>query len=74
MAGRKAVDLTGQRFDRLTVIGRAPRKARHAIWACACECGGATNAEGHDLRRGRVVSCGCWSATRFTRHIVPTQV
>ena len=38
------IDLTGQKFGRLTVLYRdlkaeSLRKDRHAIWKCECECG-----------------------------------
>ena len=63
MAGRKAIELTGQRFGRLTVEAREPRPgALHAIWLCVCECGRQCEVESQDLRRGKHVSCGCWAA------------
>lgn len=58
----KLNDLTGQKFGRLTVIGRAPndRKGR-AMWWCECNCGNikAKPVQGYDLISGRVRSCGC---------------
>ena len=38
------VDLKGQTFDRLTVIGRLqrkdyPRKSKSVMWRCLCTCG-----------------------------------
>jgi hypothetical protein len=59
--GRKAIDLTGKTFGRLTVLGRSPRKARHAIWTCDCQCGQRSEVEGQDLRDGVSQSCGCLS-------------
>jgi hypothetical protein len=63
--GRHAIDLTGKRFGRLTVIDRAPTppqaKLRQAHWNCICDCGSATVAGGVHLRKGVVVSCGCRS-------------
>lgn len=65
----KLVDLTGQRFGRLTVVGRAPEndKSRKALWNCACACGRTAMAvRGFDLRMGNTTSCGCYKylATR----------
>lgn len=55
------IDLTGQRFGRLTVIEKAP--ARHgctsAVWRCKCDCGNETVVRGVVLRRGKSNSCGC---------------
>ena len=59
--GRK-IDLTGQRFGRLTVIGFASRdkKYGHAKWLCQCDCGKITDVDSSNLRRGQQ-SCGCLS-------------
>ena len=54
-------DLTGQRFNRLTVIGPSEKRtnARYQYWNCTCDCGAATVTNGSALRHGRVKSCGC---------------
>lgn len=57
----RAVDITGQTFDGLTVIARTsnlPGKAS-AAWLCRCECGGETIATSSQLRKGERKSCGC---------------
>jgi len=37
--GRKVINLTGQKFGRLTVIERAlNNKQGSAMWLCRCEC------------------------------------
>jgi hypothetical protein len=59
---KKQRDLTGQVFNRLTVIGKAPvRGSRRMIsgWLCQCECGNTTTAQTSDLERGDKKSCGC---------------
>lgn len=55
----KKVDLTGQRFGRLTVVSEIGRASRAVLWRCTCECGAETVARGGDLRRGFKQSCGC---------------
>lgn len=64
------VDITGQRFGKLTVIGRKendpndPIKQRRigAWWYCNCDCGTKDFvAKGAYLRAGRVQSCGCYN-------------
>ena len=56
----KKLDLTGQKFNRLTVIkdvGRTKQKA--VLWECQCECGKIKIVCAGDLKRGSVKSCGC---------------
>ena len=58
----KVVDLTGRRFGRLVVVGRAnpPSDKRGcARWRCRCDCGNETDAFGYNLRQGVTASCGC---------------
>ncbi len=56
----KCIDLTGQKFGRLTVISRAGKTKRGAVkWLCKCNCGNETVVIGDDLRKGATRSCGC---------------
>ena len=57
--GRPLIDLAGQTFGRLSVVGRAAPKGRKAQWVCACTCGTVKTVSGSHLRGGRTVSCGC---------------
>lgn len=56
----------GNTYGRLTVIqhaGSIPTnkgKSRLAMWLCSCECGATTVVSGHNLRRGKTTSCGCY--------------
>lgn len=53
-----AVDLTGQRFGRLVVIGHAPRDGRdRPYWLCRCDCGATAEAAVSNLRGGRSWKC-----------------
>lgn len=67
------IDLTGQRFGRLTVI-RSEGKNIHGsyMWLCECDCGNMKVLNSGELRRGNVKSCGCLSRElareRFTKH------
>lgn len=56
----RVIDLTGQQFGQLTVIGRGPstRINGFATWACKCDCGKFTVVSGIDLRAGHTQSCG----------------
>lgn len=59
----KLIHLLGKRFGRLLVVGGPHREDRksHYKWLCQCDCGKTKLLVGHDLRRGHVVSCGCFS-------------
>lgn len=55
------IDLTGQRFGKLTVLERDyqhPDKKR-AYWKCQCDCGNIITTRGESLRTGHTTSCGC---------------
>lgn len=64
----KLIDLTGQKFGKLTVIGIGERRpvGRRGVmkqyWVCQCECGANKEICGDNLRSGVSQSCGC--ATR----------
>jgi hypothetical protein len=55
------VDITGQRFGRLTVVAEHgwDRGQRMLYWRCLCDCGGETIASHKNLRSGNTKSCGC---------------
>ena len=61
------IDLTGKRFGRLTVIGRADDYSvkseysfdRKITWRCLCDCGVECVVIGANLKRGATRSCGC---------------
>jgi hypothetical protein len=59
----KFVDLTGQKFGRLTVIKRAENnKWRDSQWLCKCDCNGENSEKiitGRSLKNGYTQSCGC---------------
>lgn len=56
----KFIDLTGQRFGRLTVVKRvANTKQNTAQWLCLCDCGSKSIVPSSSLVRGLTKSCGC---------------
>lgn len=53
-------DLTGMRFNRLTVIRQAEKsKSGETRWVCRCDCGNETIVQSNNLKSGLVKSCGC---------------
>ena len=60
----KFIDLTGQRFGRLTVLyqteDRIQSSGRHrTAWHCICDCGNEVDVISASLRSGATQSCGC---------------
>lgn len=58
------IDLTGQKFNRLTVLKRADDyispKGQHKLqWLCKCDCGNEIIVQGNSLKNGVTKSCGC---------------
>lgn len=54
------IDLTGKRFNNLTVIERAEStKNGRTRWLCKCDCGNETVVSSANLKTGAVKSCGC---------------
>jgi hypothetical protein len=56
------IDLTGKKFNRLTVLRRADHnKGTDPVWVCRCDCEQEREVEvrGSVLRDGRTQSCGC---------------
>lgn len=59
------VNLTGQRFGRLVVVGKStpyisPGGCKKSRWDCMCICGEKTIAMTADLLSGHTSSCGCY--------------
>lgn len=58
---RKLIDLTGKRFERLTVLHRAEMEDNGIPrWVCRCDCGNVFTVFGSNLRNGHTTSCGCY--------------
>lgn len=75
----KLIDMTGQRFGRLTVIERGedyvretyqpymtkPVVKRITRWRCRCDCGGEVTVMRCNLVNGATRSCGCLRRERM---------
>ena len=55
----KIIDLTGEKFGRLTVLGLDDKPGRKTYWICQCECGNMKSIRSDSLKDGTVKSCGC---------------
>ena len=52
------IDLTGQRFGRLTVL-ECVERGKKTKWLCQCDCGNKTITLVSSLKSGSTKSCGC---------------
>lgn len=52
-------DLSGQRFNKLTVKARAENDGHGVRWICQCDCGAERIVQGGHLTSGHTKSCGC---------------
>ena len=64
----KLIDLTGNKFGRLTVICRGKNKKKKTYWLCKCECGNVKEIQGGNLKLGDTKSCGCIENIGNTKH------
>lgn len=64
------IDLSGNKFGRLTVLSPIKNKHGHYSWKCRCECGNVSVVTGCSLSTGSARSCGC--LRRDTTRIVRT--
>lgn len=63
------IDLTGERFGRLRVLGRAGSDLQNKpTWRCVCDCGAEVVVRGLSLRSGHTESCGCYCREVHTKH------
>lgn len=57
--GRPAIDLTGKRFGKWTVLGRdyGNKKPGRTMWFCQCDCGNKTSVIAQSLLKGTSTQC-----------------
>lgn len=57
----KKIDLTGQRFGKLTVIEKTEERTKNSsiIYKCKCDCGNIVKMGSDSLRNKHTISCGC---------------
>lgn len=55
----KMKDLTGKKYNKLTIIKFAGKINGHNTWLCQCDCGNYKTLSTNVLRTGHTKSCGC---------------
>ena len=58
-------DLTGQKFNKLTVLEQAPHQGNRVRWHCRCDCGREVVVDSASLKSGHTQSCGCIAKNVF---------
>ena len=56
----KLIDITGKKYNMLTVISKAESKNGRSYWNCVCDCGNKIVVYKNSLRTGNTKSCGCF--------------
>lgn len=63
-------DLTGKKFNRLTVLGLGKRNSSGQIqWKCKCNCGNIVFATTTYLKTGHTKSCGCLNKENASKRL-----
>ena len=66
----KFEDLTGQKFNRLTVLSLGERNSCGQVqWKCKCDCGNIVLATTTYLKTGHTKSCGCLSRENASKRL-----
>lgn len=63
----KRIDMTGQKYGRLTAIELDRIENNHTFWKCQCDCGNVAIIDGAKLRNGHTKSCGCFKLENVRR-------
>lgn len=60
---RTAIDISGRKFGRLTVLERVAHERKPGLietkWRCLCECGAIKDLYSGHIRSGKTQACGC---------------
>lgn len=65
------VDLTGQIFNRLTVLRvDTKRKSKNKYWICQCSCGNIKSIQHSNLVSGLTQSCGCLHKEKISHTLI----
>lgn len=67
----KALELKGERFDRLVVLKQADKRNRTGglYWECLCDCGNTIEVLGAHLNSGHTKSCGCLQKETISKNM-----
>ena len=73
LKNKNCIDITGQRFGRLTVIDRNYEVEKlhnnNTYWNCKCDCGKIICVVKSSLTQGQTKSCGCLRRENYAQHL-----
>lgn len=55
----RLIDITGRKYNMLTVIKRVKNKTKNSRWLCRCDCGNLVEVDASHLKNNGIKSCGC---------------
>lgn len=64
----KFKDLSGLKFNYLTVISKEFNRAGKWYWLCKCDCGKKVVLSGSNIVSGHTKSCGCYKRSVLVKH------
>ena len=64
----KAIDLTGNRYNRLLVLNKDMQDPTKKKWLCLCTCGNIKSIDRNSFIKGATTSCGCFHKEKITTH------
>lgn len=64
----KYIDITGQKFFRLTVKARVENRSAKVYYLCVCDCGSEIIVRKAHLTQRETLSCGCWNRDMQIKH------
>jgi len=65
------IDLTGKKFNKLTILSFDYEKNKNYYWLTLCECGVKKSINSRSFKTGRVMSCGCYKNDVINNIITP---
>lgn len=63
-----SIDITGQKWSRLTAVSRVYDGSWHPKWLFRCDCGNLTKTRSDQVKVGLTTSCGCANRERIVVH------
>ena len=67
------IDLTGNRYGKLTVLKRIGTKNNSPLWKCVCDCNNYKDVTSRDFKSGNTNSCGCLHLDKLINYKLKSQ-
>lgn len=62
------IDISGNKFGRLTAVSFIQRTTAGTMWSFVCDCGNSHVTAAANVMTGKTQSCGCYHAIAITKH------